>query len=71
MEYKSQRKRSLAKSLTFRLISITTDLIIVYFFTRKIGLSVGIAVAANLTSTVMYYLHERIWNRISWGKRSK
>lgn len=69
--YHSHRKRSIVKALTFRAISITTDLIIIYLFTRKIALSLGIALAANFTSTIMYYIHERAWNKVSWGREGK
>ena len=66
--YKSTRRRSLAKSLSFRMVSITTDLIVIYLFTRKAALSLEIALGANITSTIMYYIHERVWNRVHWGK---
>ena len=66
--YRASRKRSFTKALSFRIISITTDLIVIYIFTRNESLSLKIALGANLTSTIMYYLHERIWNRTHWGK---
>ena len=71
MAYNSHRKRSFAKAVSFRLISITTDLVIIYLLTRKVVLSLGIAAATNITSTLFYYLHERAWDRVAWGKEAE
>jgi len=68
MAYKSHRKRSFAKALTFRIIVIISDITVIYLLTRKIELSIGITLATNIASTMLYYLHERTWNRIGWGK---
>jgi len=54
--------------MTFRVVAVTTDIFVVYFFTRNVSLSLGIALASNLASTLLYYVHERAWNRVEWGK---
>ena len=75
MAYKSEKKRSLAKTITWRIVSLTTDFLIVFLFIKKIfpagGITltaVGIAISSNFVSMIMYYLHERAWNRVRWGK---
>jgi len=57
--------RSLAKSITFRLLVLTSDFVITSLITRDFKESIGIIVFSNLSSTLLYFLHERIWNRIS------
>lgn len=60
--------RSVIKALTWRMTG-TCDTIIVSFIitgTLKVALSIG---AVELfTKMFLYYLHERIWNRISLGR---
>jgi len=62
-----KHKRSLIKSVTFRVIVVISDLIIITAVTHRYDVAIGIAVATNLGSTVLYYLHERVWARIKWG----
>jgi uncharacterized membrane protein len=37
--------------------------------TRKVTDTVAITIFTNIASTVFYFLHERLWNNISWGKQ--
>ena len=57
------RKRSLLKSVTWRVIAFFTTLIIAYMFTGELIDSVSIAVVANLLKFILYYIHERMWIR--------
>jgi len=41
---------------------------IVFLFTRKIILSLGVGFTEIIAKIIFYYLHERIWNKVSWGK---
>lgn len=43
--------------------------ILVYVFTGKIILSISIASIETVVKTILYYLHERIWSKISWGHK--
>lgn len=65
-----KHSRSLAKAITYRILHITCDAIIAYFFTKNIFATAGIVALVNGYSTVLYYLHERIWVHITWGKRA-
>jgi uncharacterized membrane protein len=62
--------RSLAKSISYRVLSVSVDGAVAYFFTRNIILSAGIVLLVDTYSTLLYYLHERIWAHIRWGRRS-
>jgi uncharacterized membrane protein len=39
-----------------------------WLFTNEIGIAVSIGMTEVVTKIVLYYLHERFWNRISLGK---
>lgn len=59
--------RSIAKSISYRLLSLTADSFAAYFFTRDVVLSAGIVIFVNAYSTILYYFHERVWAHINWG----
>lgn len=64
------RRRSLVKSISFRVLVILSDTIVIYLITHRFDITVGLVVATNLASTVLYFIHERVWNKISWGRSS-
>ena len=68
MAFHEHWKRSAIKSVSYRILSITVDSMVAYFFTRNAVLSFTIVAFVNGYSTVLYYIHERIWNRIHIGK---
>jgi uncharacterized membrane protein len=38
-------------------------------FTGKPILSLGVGALEATSKIALYYTHERIWNKINWGKR--
>ncbi len=47
----------------------TADTIIIsYLVTGKIKMAVSIGFVELFTKIFLYYVHERIWNRISFGR---
>jgi adenylylsulfate kinase len=61
------RKRSLVKALTYRAFIVCLDFLAVYLFTHKVDVALGFMLASNVYTTVAYFLHERLWERIRWG----
>ena len=68
--YKVSRKRSLIKTVTWRIIASLDTFIIVWVVTGQISWAGSVAGLEILTKTFLYYLHERGWNYIIWGKYS-
>tara|TARA_B100001123_G_scaffold382938_1_gene454476 strand:+ start:805 stop:1083 length:279 start_codon:yes stop_codon:yes gene_type:complete len=68
MLYTVSRKRSLIKSITWRIIASLDTFIIAWFITGKLSWAGSIASLEILTKTFLYYFHERGWNYILWGK---
>lgn len=60
--------RSIIKSLSYRAISVVADFAAAYFFTRDIAVSATVVVFIELYSTFLYYLHERAWAHIHFGR---
>ena len=61
------RKRSVAKSITWRLICIVVSIIISFLLTARWDVAVAIGGIYNAITMILYYFHERMWNLIKWG----
>jgi len=61
-------KRSFVKALTWRIIAFVITIIAVYMYTKDIKGSLVVGIAANFVKIFLYYVHERIWNRSSFGR---
>jgi uncharacterized membrane protein len=61
------RKRSLAKTVIWRVICIVVSIFTTFAFTGKWDLAVAVGTVYNAITMVLYYFHERLWNRIKWG----
>ena len=62
------RKRSIVKAICWRAIATLTTMLVVFIFTRQLTLAVGIGAVEVVAKLLFYYLHERTWNHIRWGK---
>lgn len=60
--------RSVVKALSWRVIGTLDTLAVSYFVSGKIALAATIASVDFLTKLVLYFFHERVWNKIKWGK---
>ena len=64
-------KRSIAKTITWRIIAAIITTIVAFLFTGKTGLSLGIGLSDTIIKLFSYYFHERAWNKIDFGRRHK
>jgi len=69
--YAVSRKRSLIKSITWRVVASADTFLIAWFITGKISWASSIASLEIITKTFLYYFHERGWNNIFRGKYVK
>ena len=60
-------KRSLVKAFTYRAIIVVLDVSVIYLLTGRVDIALGFTVISNIYTTVAYFLHERLWNKIRWG----
>jgi uncharacterized membrane protein len=65
---KETRKRSIVKSIVWRFICVVVSIVISFFLTAKWDIAVAIGSSYNIITMVLYYFHERMWNRVKWGK---
>lgn len=61
--------RSLVKTITWRIAGSSAVFAISWAFTGHAGMAGTIALSQLIISTTLYFIHERIWNQISWGRK--
>ena len=61
------RKRSIIKSITWRILATLTTMILVFIFTGNLVMALGIGFFEVISKMILYYFHERIWQKISLG----
>ena len=60
--------RALAKAVTWRLSGLVTTTAVVWWYTGRPGLAAGAGLLEAACKVLLYYLHERAWNRMSFGR---
>jgi uncharacterized membrane protein len=60
--------RSLIKAVTWRVTGTIDTFIISWLITGELLLASGIAVTEIVTKICLFWAHERVWNRIDWGR---
>ena len=63
--------RTLIKAIIFRIFVTLLGFVVAYVVTRDINISLRIFVIHALAATVLYIVHEKIWERIDWGIRKE
>jgi len=56
------------KPLVTRVVILILDFISIYLFTGQIKVAFGFMIVSNIYTTFGYFFHERIWDKIKWGK---
>jgi uncharacterized membrane protein len=62
-------KRILVKAFTWQLLGIITMTAISYPHTGSFFAAVTLAVTSSLSGFVFFMIHEKIWNRVGWGRK--
>jgi uncharacterized membrane protein len=60
--------RSFIKAITWRTTGTIDTFILSYLITGKAKLALAISGMEIFTKIFLYYVHERIWNKIKWGR---
>jgi uncharacterized membrane protein len=60
--------RSFAKAVSWRITGSLDTFFLSLIITRSFTLAGSIASVEVITKIVLYYLHERVWGVVSWGR---
>lgn len=62
------RSRSLLKAVTWRAVGSLDTFLLSLLFTGSGKLAVSIATGEALTKIGLFYMHERVWRKVAWGR---
>jgi uncharacterized membrane protein len=60
--------RSIAKAISYRTLGSLSTALIVFFFSGDVKISAGVGALDVIAKLGLYFLHERVWNYISFGR---
>ena len=63
------KRTSLIKALTWRVFASLDTTLLAFIVTGDILAAVSIGGVEVFTKLFFYYIHERLWTRVSWGRR--
>ena len=69
--FMEKNARSLAKGVSYRFCGTFVTVIVVLIFTGSLPTAGMIGVTELFGKILLYYLHERFWEHIRWGKNEK
>jgi len=61
--------RSIIKTISWRLTGSGATFLVSYIISHDFTMASTIAIVQLTVNTLLYYIHERIWNRVSWGRK--
>ena len=68
MNFIETQYRAIAKVVSWRVILTFVNFTYTYVVTGSWQAGLAVAGLAAVFNSFMYWAHERIWNRIKWGK---
>jgi uncharacterized membrane protein len=68
-KWKEQQKRSFTKVVTWRILVTITNFIGGWLASGNPWVGLGVVSFALVVNSVIYWIHERLWNTTDWGKQ--
>src|SRR5262245_59670473 len=66
--YRETHTRSVVKAVSWRIMGTMAKTLLVFVFTRRMVLSLAVGAFEFVSKIGLYWLHERIWDRLRYGK---
>ena len=60
--------RSVAKAISWRIVATLTTMFLVFVFTGNLVVSGGVGLTEIFAKVFIYYVHERVWNKLNFGR---
>jgi uncharacterized membrane protein len=64
-----KKRRTIVKAITFRLLATLTTMVVVFLITGDFALANIVGGIDLISKLLLYYFHERAWEKIRWGKK--
>lgn len=66
--FEDGQPRTISKSITWRILITINNFMIPYLTTGSWKAAVAFLTIATVMNIVIYYTHERVWNKFTWGR---
>ena len=66
--FRESHARSVLKAVSWRIFGTVVTSALVYLFTRRLALSLTVGGLEFLSKIGLFWVHERLWDRLPWGK---
>ena len=63
------KKRSIVKAASYRFFGSLVTGSIAYFFVPKWEVALGVGLVDGIAKMAGYFLHERLWAHVKWGRQ--
>jgi len=60
--------RSVVKTISWRVLGTIDTMVISYLITGSLAMAASIGSIEVVTKMILYYFHERTWNKLSFGR---
>jgi len=67
--YIESKSRSVVKAVSWRFFATATTILIVFIFFGRLDLAIAAGIFESLSKILIYFVHERMWNKIKFGKK--
>jgi uncharacterized membrane protein len=71
MEEGPTHSRSFVKGISWRAVGTMDTMMLSYLITGNVSNALRIGFTELFTKIILYYLHERVWSAIKWGRIMK
>lgn len=71
MKYNELRMRTIAKTVSWRLLLTASHIVNGLIVSGSIMIGLQIAGLAAIINSILYWLHERAWNIFQWNRKDK
>ena len=61
--------RSMVKSISWRVVGTLDTIVISWIITGQVKTALSIGGIELVTKMLLYFFHERVWDKIKWGKK--
>ena len=63
--------RTIMKTVSWRVMGMLFTAAVAWIVTRKIGFAASIGVIDFVVKGLVYYVHERVWNKLELGRQRR
>ena len=61
-------QRTISKAISWQLLGLIVMSLVSFYFTGSVRSAISLSLTSMLSGLIFYVIHEKVWQRIQWGK---